>query len=103
VEVSFLITKNKEISMKIFLLNHKLDVEGYGCVLTKKVGESYGEPEWFPSLAQASSKLLEKTNYDTSTDLQKNNTVKALKAIVAREERNRLTSEIRRLLKVERW
>ena len=72
-------------------------------ILTKRVGESYGEPEWFPSLAQASSKLLEETNYDITTDLQKNNIIKALKSIVAKDERNKLTREIKLLLRVERW
>lgn len=85
--------------MKIFLFNYVLDTDGFGCILYKKIGESYGETEWFPSLGQASRKLLTKANIDESSDLLNRNITKALEAIVMREERDRLTKEIQKRLR----
>lgn len=82
--------------MKIFVFNHKLEIEKFGCVLTKKVGESYGEPKWFPNLGQASSQLLAQANYDVS-DKQNNNIIIALKAQILRLERDKTIEELNKL------
>jgi len=84
--------------MKIFVFNHKLDIEKFGCILTKKVGESWGEPKWFPNLGQASSQLLAQADYDAS-DIHNNNIVLALKAQVLCLERDKIIDELKRLFR----
>jgi hypothetical protein len=80
-----------------------LNTDGFGCTLTKKIGDQYGEPIWFPSLGQASRKLLTEANVLESTDLLNRNIAKALEAIVLREERDRLTKEIAKRLRITNW